>query len=67
MGGVTLNNYSFESLEEYANYIYRQKDYPRWNLAFMMVKRDIYLKAVEIVDLKDRVTMAEDALMGFVL
>ena len=23
MGGVTLNNYSFESLEEYANYIYR--------------------------------------------
>ena len=66
-GGVTLNNYSFESLEEYANYIYRQKDYPRWNLAFMIVKRDIYLKAVKIVGLKDRITMAEDALMSFVL
>ena len=66
-GGVTLNNYSFESLEEYANYIYRQKDYPRWNLAFMMVKRDIYLKAFEILNSKDRITMAEDALMSFVL
>ena len=66
-GGVTLNNYSFESLEEYANYIYRQKDYPRWNLAFMIVKRDVYLKAVKIVGLKDRITMAEDALMSFVL
>ncbi|ARR03275.1 glycosyltransferase, family 2 [Campylobacter vicugnae] len=67
MEWVTLNNYSFESLEEYANYIYRQKDYPRWNLAFMMVKRDIYLKAFEILNLKDRITMAEDALMSFVL
>ena len=66
-GGVTLNNYSFESLEEYANYIYRQKDYPRWNLWFIIVKRDIYLKAVKIVGLKDRITMAEDALMSFVL
>ncbi|MEE3745205.1 glycosyltransferase family 2 protein [Campylobacter porcelli] len=64
--GATLNNYSFESLEEYANYIYRQKDYPRWNLAFIIVKRDIYLKAVEILNLKDRIVMAEDALMSFV-
>ena len=66
-GGVTLNNCSFESLEEYANYIYRQKDYPRWNLWSIIVKRDIYLKAVKIVGLKDRITMAEDALMSFVL
>ena len=30
-------------------------------------KRDIYLKAFEILDLKCRITMAEDALMNFVL
>ena len=65
--GTALDNRSFESFEEYANYIYIQKDYPRWNLAFMMVKRDIYLKAFEILNSKDRITMAEDALMSFVL
>ena len=65
--GTALDNRSFESLEEYANYIYKQKDCPRWNLAFMMVKRDIYLKAFEILDLKDRIIMAEDALMSFML
>ena len=62
-----LENDSFESLEEYANYMYRQKGYPRWNLAFILIKRDIYLKAFEILDLKCRITMAEDALMNFVL
>ncbi|WP_086243235.1 glycosyltransferase family 2 protein [Campylobacter devanensis] len=62
-----LENDSFESLEEYANYMYRQKGYPRWNLAFILIKRDIYLKAFEILDLKCRITMAEDALMSFVL
>ncbi|WP_086239049.1 MULTISPECIES: glycosyltransferase family 2 protein [Campylobacter] len=62
-----LENDSFESLEEYANYMYRQKGYPRWNLAFILIKRDIYLKAFEILDLKYRITMAEDALMSFVL
>ena len=66
-GGVTLNNDSFESLEEYANYIYKQKDYPIWNLWSIIAKRDIYLKAVEILNLKDRIIMAEDALMSFVL
>ncbi|MBR2164892.1 MAG: glycosyltransferase family 2 protein, partial [Campylobacter sp.] len=65
--GTALDNRSFESLEEYANYIYKQKDCPRWNLAFMIVKRDIYLKAFEILNSKDRITMAEDALMSFVL
>ncbi|MBR6611314.1 MAG: glycosyltransferase family 2 protein, partial [Campylobacter sp.] len=65
--GTALDNRSFESLEEYANYIYKQKDCPRWNLAFMIVKRDIYLKAFEILNLKDRIIMAEDALMSFVL
>ncbi|WP_086277552.1 glycosyltransferase family 2 protein [Campylobacter devanensis] len=62
-----LENDSFESLEEYTNYMYRQKGYPRWNLAFILIKRDIYLKAFEILDLKCRITMAEDALMSFVL
>ena len=62
-----LENDSFESLEEYANYMYRQKGYPRWSLAFILIKRDIYLKAFEILDLKCRITMAEDALMNFVL
>ncbi|WP_180379756.1 glycosyltransferase family 2 protein [Campylobacter devanensis] len=62
-----LENDSFESLQEYADYMYRQKGYPRWSLAFMMVKRDIYLKAFEILNLKDRIIMAEDALMSFVL
>ncbi|MDD7514021.1 MAG: glycosyltransferase family 2 protein [Campylobacter lanienae] len=62
-----LENDSFESLEEYANYMYRQKGYPRWNLAFILIKRDIYLRAFEILDLKYRITMAEDALMNFVL
>ncbi|WP_086253206.1 glycosyltransferase family 2 protein [Campylobacter sp. P091] len=62
-----LENDSFESLEEYANYMYRQKGYPRWNLAFILIKRNIYLKAFEILDLKYRITMAEDALMSFVL
>ena len=62
-----LENDSFESLEEYANYMYRQKGYPRWSLAFILIKRDIYLKAFEILDLKYRITMAEDALMSFVL
>ncbi|WP_096028349.1 glycosyltransferase family 2 protein [Campylobacter lanienae] len=62
-----LENDSFESLEEYANYMYRQKGYPRWNLAFILIKRDIYLRAFEILDLKCRITMAEDALMSFVL
>ena len=65
--GTALDNRSFESLEEYANYIYKQKDCPRWSLWSIIVKRDIYLKAVEIVDLKDKITMAEDALMSFVL
>ena len=64
---TALDNRSFESLEEYANYIYKQKDCPRWNLAFISIKRDIYLRAFEILDLKYRITMAEDALMNFVL
>ena len=65
--GIALDNRSFESLEEYANYIYRQKDCPRWSLWSIIVKRDIYLKAFEILNLKDRIIMAEDALMSFVL
>ncbi len=62
-----LENDSFESLQEYANYMYRQKGYPRWNLWSIIVKRDIYLKAFEILNSKDRIIMAEDALMSFVL
>ena len=58
---------SMDIAQEYANYMYRQKGYPRWNLAFILIKRDIYLKAFEILDLKYRITMAEDALMSFVL
>ena len=65
--GTVLDNRSFESLEEYANYIYIQKDYPRWNLWSIIVKRDIYLKTFEILNSKYRIIMAEDALMSFVL
>ena len=36
-------------------------------MAFILIKRDIYLKAFEILDLKYRITMVEDALMSFVL
>ena len=61
-----LENDSFESLEEYSDYIYRKKGNPRWNI-WGGAKRDIYLKAFEILDLKCRITMAEDALMSFVL
>ena len=61
-----LKNDSFESLEEYSDYIYRKKGNPRWNI-WGGAKRDIYLKAFEILDLKCRITMAEDALMNFVL
>lgn len=65
--GTALDNRSFESLEEYANYIYIKKDYPRWNLWSIIVKRDIYLKTFEILNSKYRIIMAEDALMSFVL
>ena len=43
-----LENDSFESLEEYANYMYRQKGYPRWSIWGGVFNRDIYLKAFEI-------------------
>ncbi|WP_096022722.1 glycosyltransferase family 2 protein [Campylobacter lanienae] len=65
-----LENDSFESFQEYSDYIYsnyRKKGFPRWNLAFILIKRDIYLKAFEILDVKCRITMTEDALMSFVL
>ncbi|MCI5540250.1 MAG: hypothetical protein MR376_06765 [Campylobacter lanienae] len=65
-----LENDSFESLEEYSDYIYRnygRKGYPRWNIWGWIFKRDIYLKAFEILDVKCRITMTEDALMSFVL
>ena len=61
-----LKNDSFEFLQEYSDYIYRKKGNPRWNI-WGGAKRDIYLKAFEILDLKCRITMAEDALMNFVL
>ena len=62
-----LENDSFESLEEYADYIYRKKGYPRWSIWGGVFNRDIYLKAFEILGVKCRITMAEDALMNFVL
>ena len=62
-----LENDSFESLEEYANYMYRQKGYPRWSIWGGVFNRDIYLKAFEILGVKCRITMAEDVLMNFVL
>ena len=64
-----LENDSFESLEEYSDYIYRnykRKGNPRWNI-WGGAKRDIYLKAFEILGVKCRITMAEDVLMNFVL
>ena len=65
-----LENDSFESLEKYSDYIYsnyKRKGYPRWNIWGWIFKRDIYLKAFEILDVKCRITMTEDALMSFVL
>ena len=62
-----LENDSFESLEEYANYMYRQKGYPRWSIWGGVFNRDMYLKAFEILGAKCRITMAEDVLMSFVL
>ncbi|MCI5539000.1 MAG: glycosyltransferase [Campylobacter lanienae] len=65
-----LENDSFESLEEYSDYIYRnygRKGYPRWNIWGGVFNRDMYLKAFEILGAKCRITMAEDVLMSFVL
>ena len=65
-----LKNDSFESLEEYSDYIYRnykRKGNPRWSIWGGVFNRDMYLKAFEILGAKCRITMAEDVLMSFVL
>ena len=65
-----LENDSFESLEEYSDYIYsnyRKKGNPRWSIWGGVFNRDMYLKAFEILGAKCRITMAEDVLMNFVL
>ena len=65
-----LENDSFESLEEYSDYIYsnyRKKGNPRWSIWGGVFNRDMYLKAFEILGAKCRITMAEDVLMSFVL
>lgn len=65
-----LENDSFESFQEYADYIYsnyKRTRHLRWVIWGGVFKRDIYLKAFEIFGVQYRITMLEDALMSFVL
>ncbi len=56
----------FECLEDYENYLYRQKDLHThaWG---RLIKKEALLRAYALLDYKDRLQFAEDALLNFAL
>lgn len=64
---VARKEQKFDSFKAYRDWACVQKYTPQWELTFRIIKKEKYLKACAILNLQDRIYMAEDALMSFVL